>query len=238
MDVSDRPEIEAAADLVESVRGPLVGLGFKRIGFVEQVSSAGRHVSELLVDPSRMSFVKPETLAGRPHASFRTLLEDGTLVDTRNTHRYALLDHLPLLAPYQHHPAAGYLLENQGAAEPEALWARHAERVRQAIVSRRTRARPHNSMALCTATLNRTWRVNERRVDVGVRVGMTAWVAVLAVNAWLLGLWPALGLALPLLPIVLVLVGGSVARRVRIARQTPGKLVGESRTDAAGNPLH
>jgi hypothetical protein len=218
--------------MVPEIVEALADLRFDLAGYIEQRAGDRSYVTMVLTDPDQLSFTRPEWLFHQPHASFKTMLEDGAIVDTRNTARWAILDWLPLFAPYQHHPAAGYLLENMGRARPDEVWARHRERVALLLAHRRTHVRPHD-MALCTAIMNRTWTLMNARVAVAMRVGLPSWI-VLSVLA-VLSLPPgvAVGALVLLLPISLVFVGGMVARRWPMPLQPPAEILGVETDRAA-----
>ena len=225
LDVSSRRDVEEQATIVPEIVQPLAELRFGLAGYMEQRAGAHRFVTMVLTDPEELSFTRPEWVFGVPHTSFKTMLEDGAIVDTRNTARRALLDWLPLLAPYQHHPAAGYLLENMGRATPDAVWSRHRERVKQVLAARRTRIRPHD-MALCTAAMNRSWALVAARATVGLRVGLLAWVALSLLTFHFFPLSAAIAQTLLGLPLSLLFVGGLAARRWRVPPEPPSKVLG------------
>lgn len=225
LDVSSRKDVEEEAAVVPEIMEPLAELRFGLAGYMEQKAGEKSYVTMVLTDPEELSFTRPEWLFGLPHASFKTMLEDGAIVDTRNTARRAILDHLPLLAPYQHHPAAGYLLENLGRARPEELWTRHRERVKELVEKRRTRVRPHD-MALCTAVMNRSWALASARATVGLAVGLPAWLGLSLLAFHHLPVAAGIAELVLALPLSLVFVGGLVARRWPVRLEPPSKMLG------------
>ncbi|HEY3449556.1 MAG TPA: hypothetical protein VGK67_24600 [Myxococcales bacterium] len=224
-DVSSRRDVEDEAAVVPEILEPLADLRFELAGYMEQRAGDRSYVTMVLTDPEELSFTRPEWLFGLPHASFKTMLEDGAIVDTRNTARRALLDWLPLLAPYQHHPAAGYLLENVGRAPPDEVWTRHRERVKQIVAQRRTRVRPHD-MALCTAIMNRSWALVSARATTGLVVGLPAWLGLSLLAFHFLPVAAGIAEVLLALPLSLVFVGGLVARRWPVPLEPPSEVLG------------
>jgi len=225
LDVSERENVEEEAVVVPEIVQPLGELQFELTGFIEQVAGSTKTVTMVLTDPEELCFTRPEWLFGLPHASFKTMLEDGAIVDTRNTARRAILDWLPLLAPYQHHPAAGYLLENLGRAAPDEIWAHHRQRLALIVAERHTRVRPHD-MALCTAAMNHSWAIVALRSAVGVRVGVPAWLGLSALAFAYLPTVAAVILSLLALPLSLVFVGGTAARYWPYPPRPPTELLG------------
>jgi hypothetical protein len=237
VDVSKREDVADEVSVSRSLLSPLRERGFNIAGFLEQRSGQQRYVTVALVDPDRICFARPEDLFGRPHVSFKTLLEDGTIVDTRNTVRYALLDVLAIFSPYHHQPSAGYLTERLGRAPPETIWERHRERLREIVEARRTRVRPHD-MAVCTHAMNRSWAVASRRTNLGIVVAMLVGLALVMLSElpsfstlrWLL-LWTALPLSLA--------IGGAVAAKLPFRPRPLDETLGP-RTDLgpAGQTVH
>ncbi|MGC4114544.1 MAG: hypothetical protein QM765_08020 [Myxococcales bacterium] len=224
-DVSSRKDVEDEASIVPEILEPLGELRFDLAGYMEQRTGDHGYVTMVLTDPEALCFTRPEWLFGVPHASFKTMLEDGTIVDTRNTARRAFMDYVPLLSPYQHHPAAGYLLENVGRAPPEEVWTRHRERVKELVAQRRTRVRPHD-MALCTAIMNRSWALVSARSRVGVAVGLPCWLGLSLLAFHFLPIAAGIAELVLALPLSLIFIGGLVARRWPVPREPPSRVLG------------
>ena len=238
LDVSSRDDVEEEATVVSEILDRLGDLRFELAGYMEQRTGKKSFITMVLVDPEGLSFTRPEWLFELPHVSFKTLLEDGTLVDTRNIARYPILDLLPLFAPYQHHPAAGYLLENMGREPPEEVWARHRTRVKEIMAERRTRVRPHD-MAMCTAAMNRSWAIASKRSAIGVSVGLPAWLSLSLLAFLCLPTGAAILETVLGLPLSLIFVGGFAARRWPYPPEPPTRLLGVAADhDSEGRLLH
>ena len=80
----------------------------------------------------------------KPRAELRTLLHDGTIIDTSSHHsgRARLYCRSRI-----NHPESSYLMETFRGA-PELLWRKHSERVESTLRARGSTIPPHDSMRL------------------------------------------------------------------------------------------
>ena len=161
-------------DEVTPLTPTLEVLGFEPLGLTA-VGSEGA-VAAVWVHRSGTAWAEPEWFPGRkPHLTFRSIFEDGTIVQT-SMPREGLLRLLPFWTR-QHHPKAGYFLEER-AAMPHEVWARHQERIAEHARARSTSAPPHSSMDLFLAMAQRTLRIARIRTRIAQVVGLVAFLAV------------------------------------------------------------
>ncbi|MDY7227300.1 hypothetical protein [Hyalangium rubrum] len=127
-------------------------LGFRSVGFYRMGSAPG-YVHEVWRSPDSRAFLTLEhDQQKRPRAELRTLLHDGTIIDTSSTYsgRARLFARARL-----HHPEAAYVMEISGAS-PEGLWRRHAERVEAVVKARSSTIPPHDAMRMQLALASRS----------------------------------------------------------------------------------
>ncbi|KFE62634.1 hypothetical protein [Hyalangium minutum] len=180
VDVSEDPAERARAKPVPELTPGFEALGFKTLGFYRLGRPPG-HVYEVWRSPdSRAVLVVEYDLKKRPRAELRTLLHDGTIIETSS--RFSGLSRLFRRARL-HHPEAGYLLETH-AATPEQLYRRHTERV-EAIARERSSTIPsHDSMRLLFALVARSMVLTLNRYHHGKRLEWIIFIpATLAIIA-------------------------------------------------------
>lgn len=133
-------DAEVRFEEVTPFNGALEALGFTRL---MHVTVAGAKVATAVWSPRDGDAVaEPEWMPGhKPLLVFRTLMEDGAIVQTGGL-REGWIRHAPFW-PRQHHPLAGYYLEER-AGMPHELWARHRERVAEVAGQRRTKPEDHS----------------------------------------------------------------------------------------------
>lgn len=180
VDVSENPAERVRAKPVPELTPGFEALGFKTLGFYRLGRPPG-HVYEVWRSPdSRAVLVVEYDLKKRPRAELRTLLHDGTIIETSS--RFSGLSRLFRRARL-HHPEAGYLLETH-AATPEQLYRRHTERV-EAIARERSSTIPsHDSMRLLFALVARSMVLTLNRHHYGKRMEWLIFIpATLAIIA-------------------------------------------------------
>jgi hypothetical protein len=171
---------EAAADEqgrfdeVTPYTGALEALGFTRLCRV--TVGSGKAISQVWVSREGDAFAEPEWMPGpAPHLSFRSVLPDGTILQT-STPRVGKVRLIPFWTR-QHHPKAGYLLEER-AGMPHELWARHRERVAEAARSRGGASALDASLAVFLDLANRTVKLARARARLAQWVGLALFLAV------------------------------------------------------------
>ncbi len=158
-DVSADAAERARATSVPELAPGFEALGFKPVGFYRMGSAPG-YVHQVWRSPDSRAFLTLEyDLKKRPRAELRTLLHDGTIVETSSS--YTGLARLFRRARL-HHPESGYLLETSSSG-PEGLWRKHSARL-EAIVRERGSTTPqHDSMRLQFALATRSLLVTFAR---------------------------------------------------------------------------
>jgi hypothetical protein len=151
-DVSGDEEQRRRAMNVPEVSPAFEALGFRSIGFYRMGSDPG-YVHEVWRSPDNRAFLTVEHDQNkRPRAELRTLLHDGTIIDTSS--HFSGLARL-FRRSRIHHPESAYLME-LGPLKPEALWKRHLERV-EAIARQQGSTVPvHDSMRMQLALAARS----------------------------------------------------------------------------------
>jgi hypothetical protein len=173
-------------------------LGFRSVGFYRMGRDPG-YVHEVWRSPDSRAFLTVEHDQNkRPRAELRTLLHDGTIIDTSS--HFTGLARL-FRRSRIHHPESAYLMEI-GPPKPEALWKRHLERV-EAIARQQGSTVPvHDSMRLQFALSARSMvisfvrRVQGRRIQWTVLIPATlAIVAAVLIGGMTLFWLPGLAVA-------------------------------------------
>jgi hypothetical protein len=188
-DVSHDPRAPERAEDTLGAAERLRQAGFTTAGWVEdRLAGAGR-VYEVLASPDRAALALPENLFGQPHVAFRTLLDDGTIVETA----FARRGGIRLLPPPRvHHPWAGYELR-RAPADVDRAFDAHRRHVEEVARRRGTAARPQDDLALYVAMGERT----TRQLRVRQAVNAVALVAVAVAGQGVPALLGPEGLALP-----------------------------------------
>jgi len=146
---------------------PFEKLGFQSVGFYRMGSGAG-YVHQVWRSPDSRAFLTLEHDQNhRPRAELRTLLHDGTIIDTSSNHSgLARMFRRSRI----HHPESSYLMETSGGSS-EALWRKHSERVESILRQRGSTVPPHDSMRMQFALASRSMvvtfvrRLHSRRLE-------------------------------------------------------------------------
>jgi hypothetical protein len=180
VDVSADAGERSRAKTVPELAPGFAALGFQSVGFYRMGSEPGS-VHEVLRSPdSRAFLILEHDLQQRPRAELRTLLHDGTIVETSSG--YSGLARLFRRARL-HHPESAYLLETSGAS-PERLWRRHTARVEAIARERGSTIPPHDSMRVHFALSSRSLVVTFVRRLQGKNLEWTIFIpATLAIVA-------------------------------------------------------
>ncbi len=158
-DVAARERVDPVGEAADALRA----LGFEAVGLLEARNQADQpgQVVEVLRSADRSAFAVAQLFGKRPHFELRTILRDGSIVETSSRPKHAWS------FPRRDHPAAGYRLAflNEGASAADA-WERHKARLGES-----SDAPPQDSMALYLKLCDRAWRIALVRRRVGVLVG-------------------------------------------------------------------
>jgi len=150
-------------------------VGFRRVGCI-LFFRRELPTSDVYAHGEQTAFASPDS---REDIRFSTLLEDGTVVETRRAFRRLWWVHL--LSRYGpngafHHPAAGYeYVLVRGEPSPEELWQAHRARTASVAARRKTIIGPHIDVWRYLAIRRRAWDVNASRIR---WVFDTVWPAV------------------------------------------------------------
>jgi hypothetical protein len=151
-DVSANAEERAKAKAVPELAPVFEALGFQSVGFYRMGAAPG-YVHQVWRSPDSRAFLVVEyDLHKKPRAELRTLLHNGTIVETSSG--YTGLARLFRRARL-HHPECAYLLETSNDS-PEGLWRKHSARVDAIARERGTTIPPHDSMRLQFALASRS----------------------------------------------------------------------------------
>ena len=154
-DVSGNAEDRARAKGVPELVPAFEALGFQSVGFYRMGKAPG-YVHEVWRSPDSKAFLVVEyDLHKKPRAELRTLLHDGTILET--SAGFTGLARLFRRARL-HHPECAYLLETSNDS-PERLWRKHSARVDAIARERGTTVPPHDSMRLQFALATRSMLV-------------------------------------------------------------------------------
>jgi hypothetical protein len=155
-DVGDDPQAaEETTDDVDLL--PLLeAAGFQRVTLVRAwANEKTSNVSTLLRSSDATTFGEAERKGSLRETWLRTILEDGTLVETRLAGRGWLQ---VLLGPLRlHHPRAGYHFAQ--VAEVESLWPVHQERVGRIAAAREADLPRHDGLPLYRQLTDQATRV-------------------------------------------------------------------------------
>jgi hypothetical protein len=197
-DVSDNEEERRRAMNVPELSPAFEALGFRSIGFYRMGSAPG-YVHEVWRSPDNRAFLTLEHDQNKkPRAEIRTLLHDGTIIDTSS--HFSGLARL-FRRSRIHHPESAYFME-LAPCVPEALWQRHLQRV-EAIARQQGSTVPvHDAMRLQFALAARSMiisfvrRLHSRRIQWTVLIPATlAIVAAVLIGGTTLYWLPALAVA-------------------------------------------
>lgn len=179
-DVSAVEGERARAHAVPELSGAFEQLGFRSIGFYRMGSPPG-YVHEVWRSPDSRAFLTLEhDKNNKPRAELRTMLHDGTIIDTSSSH--SGLARLYRRARI-HHPESSYLMETSSGS-PEVLWRKHAERLESILRERGSIIPPHDSMRMQFALTSRSMLVTFVRRLQGRRLEWTVFIpATLAIVA-------------------------------------------------------
>ena len=197
-DVSAEAEQRARALNVPELAAAFEALGFRSIGFYRMGQAPG-YVHEVWRSPDSRAFLTVEhDLKKRQRAELRTLLHDGTIIDTSS--RFSGLARL-FRRSRIHHPESAYFMET-AACEPEALWKRHQQRVETIAREQKSTVPVHDSMRVQFALACRSMvvsfvrRLHSRRIQWTVLIPATiAIVAAVLIGGSTLFWLPAVAVA-------------------------------------------
>lgn len=167
-------EAEQRLDEVTALTPALTALGFTKLGLAA-VGSEGA-VEQVWSSREKDAFAEPAWLPGkRPHLSFRTLFEDGTILET-TTPREGPVRFVPFWTR-QHQPRSGYFYEeHQGM--PHELWLRHKARIDAHRTASSSAIPSHDSLTLFIALAERAVRIARIRTRLSQVLGLVALIAV------------------------------------------------------------
>jgi hypothetical protein len=172
MDVSDDAAERARAKTVPELIPAFQALGFQIVGYYRLGKPPG-YVNEVWRSPDSRAFLLVEyDNKQRPRAELRTLLHDGTIIETSS--RFSGLARLYRRARL-HHPESAYLLETLDAS-PEELSRRHSERLEAIVRERNSTIPPHDSMRLNFALTSRSMVLTFTRRTEGQRLEWTIFI--------------------------------------------------------------
>jgi hypothetical protein len=180
VDVTEDTAEHARVKPVRELTPAFEALGFQCIGFYRLGRLPG-HVHQVWRSPDSRSFLVLEhDQQQKPRAELRTLLHDGTILETSS--RFNGLARLFRRARL-HHPESAYLLET-GDFSPEQLHRRHTERVEAIVRERSATVPPHDSVRLYFALASRSLVLSYARRQEGRRLEWTIFIpATLAIVA-------------------------------------------------------
>lgn len=167
LDVSADPESRERAQDTLGAADSLRAAGFETVGYVEDRISERSLVHEVMRSPDSTALAMPEDHFGQPFVVLRTLLDDGTMVETGSRPRghRRLVPHTRVM-----HRAAGVEVRLVGA-DADAVWPAHRRHVEDVRRKRGSPVGPHEDIALYSAMGERATKV--------MRVRMTATFAAL-----------------------------------------------------------
>ncbi|HEX8699094.1 MAG TPA: hypothetical protein VF815_09685 [Myxococcaceae bacterium] len=179
-DVSAEEEQKRRAMNVPELSPAFEALGFRSVGFYQMGGDPG-YVHEVWRSPDRRAFLTLEHDQNkRPRAELRTLLHDGTIIDTSS--HFSGLARL-FRRSRIHHPESGYLMD-LAPCQPEVLWKRHQERVEAVARQQGSTVPVHDSMRMQFALSARSMVITFVRRMHGRRLQWTVLIpATLAIVA-------------------------------------------------------
>jgi hypothetical protein len=197
-DVSGDEEARKRAMNVPELAPAFEALGFRSIGFYRMGGDPG-YVHEVWRSPDSRAFLTLEHDQNKkPRAELRTLLHDGTIIDTSS--HFSGLARLYRRSRI-HHPESAYLMETRPCV-PEALWQRHLQRVEAVAKQQGSTVPVHDSMRMQFALSSRSMvvsfvrRLHSRRLQWTVLIPATiAIVAAVLIGGTTLYWLPALAVA-------------------------------------------
>ncbi len=166
-DVSGDEDARKQAKAVPELARAFEALGFRSVGFYRIGRREPANIFEVWRSPDSRALLTLEYDQNhRARAELRTLLHDGTIIDTSSGYsgRARLFCRARL-----HHPESGYLMETS-AAGPEALWKRHAERVETLAREHQTTLPVHDSLRMHLALSGRSYFLSILRRMFGRRI--------------------------------------------------------------------
>ena len=182
-DVSSDPEAAARLREIPELAGPFTALGFERIALVESVRASSlkrgkRIVHELLASPDRRAFLLPErSPGGPPVAPLRSVLEDGTILET-----WGPIDDwrswLAPLPPVSRTPV-GFHVEVAPSWEASELWRTHAAALDALAARRGSGVPPHDAVSLYGPIANRAIDLGTSAAKIGIVLGIAGSLIVL-----------------------------------------------------------
>ena len=158
LDATGDPGLVALADAVPALRAAYVTLGFRPLGFLAARSESQAQVVEVLASPDRSALAIPQLYAGRPFDVIRSILDDGTIVDT-GAHATAF----PPSEAWLNHPASGYVRTRLHAGTPAEVWARHGATVAEVCTRRQTMPALHDHVDVYVTLCRRSSRITSSR---------------------------------------------------------------------------
>jgi hypothetical protein len=197
-DVSEDEAARQRALNVPELSPVFEALGFRSIGYYQMGGEPG-YVHEVWRSPDSRAFLTLEHDQNKkPRAELRTLLHDGTIIDTSS--RFSGLARL-FRRTRIHHPESAYLMEIVPCV-PEALWRHHLQRVEAIAKQQGSTVPSHDSMRMQFALAARSMvlsfvrRMNGRSLQWTVLIPATlAIVAAVLVGGTVLYWMPALAVA-------------------------------------------
>lgn len=166
-DVSGDESARKQAKAVPELASAFEALGFRSVGFYRIGQREPANIFEVWRSPDSRALLTMEYDQNhRARAELRTLLHDGTIIDTSSYHsgRARLFCRSRV-----HHPESGYLMETSAAA-PEVLWRRHAERVEALARELQTSLPVHDSLRMHLALSGRSYFLSVLRRMFGRRI--------------------------------------------------------------------
>jgi hypothetical protein len=166
-DVSDDARARKQAKAVPELSTAFEALGFRSVGFYRIGQREPANIFEVWRSPDSRALLTVEYDQNhRPRAELRSLLHDGTIVDTSSRHSgRARLFYRSRV----HHPESGYLMETSSGT-PEALWRRHSERVDSIARELQTSPPVHDSLRMHLALSGRSYFLSALRRMFGRRI--------------------------------------------------------------------
>jgi hypothetical protein len=167
-DVSEDEEERSKAIHAPEVSSAFESLGFCSIGLYRMGREPKQqHTHEVWRSPDSRAFLTVERDQNqKPRAELRTLLHDGTIVDTSS--HFSGLARL-FRRSRIHHPESAYFME-LGPCVPEALWQRHVQRVEELARKRGSTVPVHDGMRMQLALCARSMAVSTVRRYHGQRL--------------------------------------------------------------------
>lgn len=184
-------ETGAAEGYLPDVGHDLLDAGFGFAGWIRLSGGGQSEISAALTTPDELAFAFPLWVFDAQQVTFKTLLEDGTIVDTATLPRQYIP---PVLRGKVHHPRAGHVLNAVAMTSVEAMLASHEAAVAHWCELRGTRVRPHDDVALAVVIQNRLARIRIARFwgSLGVWLVMAMIAAVATV--WVKPAWFAMSI--------------------------------------------